>query len=227
MNNQMNEDFLEFESKVNQVVKLLDDMSSIGKSDADAPVKTEILFPDDITEDNLIVQVKEDRTVINKKVFPLKPKPNLVPTQLDKFTFMQQIEQDADQRAAARQERERIAQTFRKLGNEAFRKPNYEKAITMYTQAIDHVKDSPILYNNRALAYIKLKNFKRAVIDCNFVLNKLEERNIRSWLYGAAAYKRLGDELNFENYVKFAKKHNSKQHEYIDGFVEKIKMGQF
>lgn len=42
-----------------------------------------------------------------------------------------------------------------RLGNEAFRKNEYERAITMYTKAIDHVKDSPVLYNNRALTYIR------------------------------------------------------------------------
>lgn len=42
-----------------------------------------------------------------------------------------------------------------RLGNDAFRKGEYERAITMYTKAIDHVKDSPVLYNNRALTYIR------------------------------------------------------------------------
>lgn len=41
------------------------------------------------------------------------------------------------------------------MGNQAFRKKEYEKAISFYTKAIDQVKDSPILYNNRALSYIR------------------------------------------------------------------------
>lgn len=45
------------------------------------------------------------------------------------------------------------------MGNEAFRKGEYEKAISMYSKAIDHVKDSPILYNNRALTYIRFVKF--------------------------------------------------------------------
>lgn len=41
------------------------------------------------------------------------------------------------------------------MGNDAFRTGEYEKAISMYSKAIDHVKDSPVLYNNRALTYIR------------------------------------------------------------------------
>lgn len=44
---------------------------------------------------------------------------------------------------------------FFRMGNEAFRNGNYERAIGMYTKAIDQVKDSPVLYNNRALTYIR------------------------------------------------------------------------
>lgn len=59
-------------------------------------------------------------------------------------------------------------------------------------------------------------------MDCDYVLNKLEEKNLRSWLYRAAAYKRNGDEKNFENSIKLARKNNPKKSEYIDGFLEKF-----
>lgn len=42
-----------------------------------------------------------------------------------------------------------------RLGSEAFREFDYQRALCMYNKAIDHVKDSPILYNNRALTYIR------------------------------------------------------------------------
>ena len=127
---------------------------------------------DEVNENDFIITVKDDHTSINRKT---SPKTN--EGEMDKFTFMQQIEQDAEERSKNKRERERIAQNFRtydnniklciysilkiwlfssiSYGNEAFRKQNYEKAIYMYTKAIDHVKDSPILYNNRALCYIK------------------------------------------------------------------------
>lgn len=41
------------------------------------------------------------------------------------------------------------------MGNEAFRSGDYERACSMYTKAIDHIKDSAVLYNNRSLTYIR------------------------------------------------------------------------
>ncbi|XP_061390443.1 tetratricopeptide repeat protein 12 [Musca vetustissima] len=226
------EDFLEFESKVNQVMKLLEDINNANKKDDDSGSPSKKAAPkniyDEIDENNFIVTVKESRTVLNRNALENDDtedeKKEGGPSVMDKFTFMQQFEKDADERAKARRERERIAQHFRTLGNEAFRKQNYEKAINMYTKAMDHIRDSPILYNNRALAYMKLKNYKRGIMDCDYVLNKLEEKNIRSWLYRAAAYKRLGDEKNFETSIKLARKNNPKKGEFIDDFLEKFKM---
>jgi tetratricopeptide repeat protein 12 len=53
------------------------------------------------------------------------------------------------------------------MGNGAFRSGEYEKAVSMYSKAIDQVRDSPILYNNRALSYIRLSLFKRGEF-CRF-----------------------------------------------------------
>lgn len=41
------------------------------------------------------------------------------------------------------------------MGNEAYKKQNFEKAVDLYSKAIDTIRDSPVLYCNRALAYIK------------------------------------------------------------------------
>ncbi|KAM7363574.1 tetratricopeptide repeat protein 12 isoform 1-T1 [Cochliomyia hominivorax] len=226
MNNPaIDEDFLEFESKVNQVMKLLDDINNANKKEGEEgatkkPVKNIL---DEINENDFIITVKEDRTSINKTSAANINQVNKNDDgEMDKFTFMKQIEQDAEERAKNKRERERIAQNFRSLGNDAFRKQNYEKAINMYTKAIDHVRDSPILYNNRALSYMKLKNYKRAIMDCDYVLNKLEEKNLRSWLYRAAAYKRCGDEKNYETSIKLARKNNPKKTDFIDDFLDKF-----
>uniref|UniRef100_A0A1I8P954 Uncharacterized protein n=1 Tax=Stomoxys calcitrans TaxID=35570 RepID=A0A1I8P954_STOCA len=222
------EDFLEFESKVTQVMKLLEDINNANKKeDEDSLTKKPVqknLF-DDIDENNFIVTVKENRTVLNRSALDSdEVDTKTTNNQMDKFTFMQQLEKDAEERTKARRERERLAQHFRTLGNEAFHKKSYEKAINMYTKAMEHIRDSPILYNNRALAYMKLKNYKRGIMDCDYVLNKLEEKNIRSWLYRAAAYKRLGDEKNFETSIKLARKNNPKKGDFIDDFLEKLKL---
>lgn len=51
------------------------------------------------------------------------------------------------------------------MGNGAFRNGEYEKAVSLYGKAIDQVKDSPILYNNRALSFIRLSLFKRGEMN--------------------------------------------------------------
>jgi len=108
------------------------------------------------------------------------------------------------------------------MGNQAFRNGAYEKAIGMYGKAIDQVRDSPILYNNRALSYIRLSLFKRAIIDCDFVLNKLDEKNLRSWLYRAKAYYHLEDHRLYEKSIMEAKKHHPKELNYIDKIIAEI-----
>lgn len=136
-----------------------------------------------------------------------------------------------------------------RIGNDAFRKEEYEKAIGMYSKAIDHVKDSPVLYNNRALTYIRfviidktyqhillkfkkkklscllfdrLGLFKKAIIDADFVLQKLDEKNVRSWLYRAKSYYLLDEIRDFEKSINEAKKNNPKDLEFIEKTVANI-----
>lgn len=92
----------------------------------------------------------------------------------------------------------------------------------MYSKAIDHVKDSSVLYNNRALTYIKLGLPKKAIIDVDFVIQKLDEKNVRSWLYRANGYHMLGEMRDFEKSVNEAKKNNPKELEFIEKAVAQI-----
>lgn len=68
-----------------------------------------------------------------------------------------------------------------------------------------------------------MRNYKRALDDCNYVLEKLQETNLRAWLYRATAYKHLDDEDNFNESVAKALEHNPKRYEYIDKMVAQIK----
>lgn len=45
-----------------------------------------------------------------------------------------------------------------RLGNAEYRKGNYEAAMKVYTEAIENIRDSHILYINRALCFIKCAN---------------------------------------------------------------------
>lgn len=154
------EEFKSFETKVDSVMKILEQLNNTDKEEqesgmiaADQYLNGKIKDLEKLNEDNFIVNVKSDRTVINRKA--LEDDEDRGPKTMSQYTFMKQLEDDAKKRAANKKERESIAQNFRKMGNEAFRKQEYEKAVNLYTKAIDHVKDSPILYNNRALCYIK------------------------------------------------------------------------
>lgn len=64
--------------------------------------------------------------------------------------------------------------------------------------------------------------YKKAVIDSDFVLQKLDEKNIRSWLYRAKSYLLLGENRDFEKSINEAKKNNPKQLEFIDKTVAQI-----
>ncbi|EDW81788.1 uncharacterized protein Dwil_GK10830 [Drosophila willistoni] len=217
------ERFLDLESTVEEVIQLLSGLMKPTESEVNC--KTEARpTAESVTEDNFMVTKRENRPPYpaRMRICTLKKLQGKAKENPDRFTFMRQVEVDQDERSKARLERERIAQNFRKLGNAEYRKANYNQAIHMFNEAIENINDSPILYINRALCYIKLEKFKRAIVDCDFVLNKLDEKNLRAWLYRAMAYKHLNDEASFENCVKYAKKFNSKQLEFIDSFVEKI-----
>ncbi|EDV93723.1 tetratricopeptide repeat protein 12 [Drosophila grimshawi] len=206
---QTDESFLRLNSTVDEVMMLL---RSIQKP-TDEKVEPED-SAESVTEDNFMVTVRQK---------PTKTKGTTTNNNKDRFTFMRQVEVDQAERSKARLERERVAQKFRKLGNADYRKGDYANAVSMYSQGIDNIKDSPILYINRSLCFIKLGDFKRAIIDCDFVLNKLDEKNMRAWLYRALAYKSMSDEASYDNCIKYVRKYHSKQLEFIDTFVEKIK----
>ncbi|EDV48073.1 tetratricopeptide repeat protein 12 [Drosophila erecta] len=226
---QIDECFLDSESTVEEVVKLLESLQVPNEEEAASREKAE-RSPEsaNITEESFIIT--ERKTPIPVISAPISSKEKLKPRTFiridrskDRFPFMRQVEMDLDQRSKARLERERVAENFRKLGNAEYRKGNYEAAMNMYTEAIENIRDSHILYINRALCFIKSGKFKRGIVDCDFVLNKLDEKNLRAWMYRAMAYKGLNDESNFENCVKYARKFNSKQMEFIDDFLEKLK----
>ncbi|XP_017020661.1 tetratricopeptide repeat protein 12 [Drosophila kikkawai] len=215
------DDFAEFEATLAKI----DDILNNGASHDDEPeaddgkVKEKIDF-DTIDVDKVRVKVRENRTVINRK--SIQEDQDKQAKTMDQQTFMEQVERDANERAEARAKNEYDAELQRSQGNEAFRNQKYEKAILHYGKAIEKIKDSAITYNNRALCYIKLRNYKRALQDCQHILEKLHETNLRAWLYRATVYKRLNDTENFEESVAKAREHNPKQLAYIDKYIKQM-----
>ncbi|XP_072042078.1 sperm-associated antigen 1-like isoform X2 [Amphiura filiformis] len=88
-------------------------------------------------------------------------------------------------------EREVIANREKDKGNEAFRSSDFDEAVTYYSRSISVIPSAPA-YNNRALARIKLGNFKDASNDCTKVL-ELEPDNIKAFLRRGTARKSLNE----------------------------------
>jgi len=57
------------------------------------------------------------------------------------------------------------AEKKKQLGNAEFKKQNYSAAINYYTDAIE-IQPHEAIYSNRAASLIALKDFKRALDDC-------------------------------------------------------------
>lgn len=56
----------------------------------------------------------------------------------------------------------------------------------------------------------------------DFVLQKLDEKNVRSWLYRAKSYYLLGETRDFEKSINEAKKNNPKYLDLIEKTVASI-----
>lgn len=56
----------------------------------------------------------------------------------------------------------------------------------------------------------------------DFVLQKLDEKNVRSWLYRAKSYYLLGETRDFEKSINEAKKNNPKDLDLIEKTVASI-----
>ena len=69
------------------------------------------------------------------------------------------------------------AEKEKSKGNEAFRSGDYKEALVYYNRSIQ-LSPTPAVHNNRAMAYIKLEEYEKAIIDCNCVL-KDEPSNIK------------------------------------------------
>ncbi|XP_022209657.1 tetratricopeptide repeat protein 12 [Drosophila obscura] len=215
------DDFAEFEAtlqKIEEILKESDVKQEAAATEAESKPDFDKLDPDTVR-----LTVRENRTVINRKSLEDdKQKEAGMVQAMNQQSFMQQVEKDANERAGARAKREYEAEVQKCHGNEAFRNENYEKAILHYGKALAQIKDSAITYNNRALCYIKLRNYKRALQDCQYVVDKLQETNLRAWLYKATAYKRLGQTKDFEESVAKAREHNPKQLAYIEKYIKQM-----
>lgn len=131
---------------------------------------------------------------------------------------MEQISKDADRRYRDKLVRKEKSETFRKQGTLAFRRGEYERALTCYNKAIEQIRDSCQLYLDRCLTEVHLELYDKAVEDAKTAL-KLNEDSLKAWLLLAKAYYKKKCREDFENCLKEAKERNPKYCSFIDGKI--------
>ena len=81
---------------------------------------------------------------------------------------------DIKKREAKRKEQMKAALKCKKLGNQCLIKGQFSNAIKHYSEGISYKKDFKVLYNNRALAYWKVKQYKSVIKDTSDVIDMIE-----------------------------------------------------
>ncbi|EGD77199.1 hypothetical protein PTSG_08291 [Salpingoeca rosetta] len=109
--------------------------------------------------------------------------------------FMQQMAQDAEERAKRRRHNREASEEHRLKGNEHFKRGEHDSAVDAYTTALRLYPDSLVLYTNRAQAHLKLQQYSEALDDCEWAL-RLHDRHPKALLRKGLALRGL---LRFED----------------------------
>ncbi|XP_046540814.1 tetratricopeptide repeat protein 12 isoform X3 [Equus quagga] len=80
-----------------------------------------------------------------------------------------------------------INSALKEKGNEAFVRGDYETAILLYSEGLEKLKDMKVLYTNRAQAYIKLGDYQKALVDCDWAL-KCDEKCTKAYFHMGKAH---------------------------------------
>ncbi|KAL7728035.1 hypothetical protein ACLKA6_017886 [Drosophila palustris] len=214
IHSELHEDFLLKPSKVDDVIKLLHEIAKSSKEKAEVDISA------GVTDTNFMVM---HRTNVTKKSKSLSKKNISGKSNTNQMTFMRQIDVSEEERKKVREERIYVANNFRRLGNAEYRKTNFDKAIEYYSRGLTYINDSPVLFVNRSLCNIKKREFKRALLDLDHVLNHLDGCCLRAWLYKAGTLKRMNNEAGYEECIGNARRFNSGNLQYIDMFLDKMR----
>ncbi|XP_034486185.1 tetratricopeptide repeat protein 12 [Drosophila innubila] len=219
---ELNENFLRQPSKVDDIIKFLAEMAKSNKMEGtkEPEVKKEVDISASVTDSSFLVTQRSSSS--GKRSKSTSKKPNLR-ANMNQMTFMRQIDLTDEERIKAREERVRVANNFRRLGNAEYRRTNFDSAIEYYTKGLNYINDSPVLFVNRSLCYIKKREYKRALIDLNHVLNNLDSCCLRAWLYKAGTLKRMNNDAGYEECVDNARRYNRRHLDYVEYFLDKMR----
>ncbi|XP_078383577.1 sperm-associated antigen 1-like [Oculina patagonica] len=101
------------------------------------------------------------------------------------------IPSNLDLKDKSETERQVLANKEKEKGNEAFQTGNYSEALMYYCRSIELNPKAAAVYNNRALAEIKLEKFQEAIDDCYHVLS-MEPNNVKAFLRRSIAHQGQG-----------------------------------
>ncbi|XP_070512770.1 tetratricopeptide repeat protein 12 [Cardiocondyla obscurior] len=217
--NATEEEFQNFMHRVTEVEKIVKKLASADREEQECGTK----LADEILKKGVYkdvcgdVRIKTDRTVINK--YPLKDDSSGDPDKISKEMFMKSVEADAKKRAEDRKIRNERAETLKRIANGAFREGDYEKAVNYYSKALEQRKDSSVLWNNRALSYMNLGLFEKALHDCEWAL-KVTDSNLKALLNSAKCYMHLKNREKCQEYIEMARERNPHYNKYINGTIE-------
>lgn len=94
-----------------------------------------------------------------------------------------------------------LSEKLKSEGNELFGLGNFQLALSKYTEAVKLNGENPVLYSNRAATYLNLKEWEKAILDCNAGLklivdekdNEFQSVNIKLLCRKAVALRNCGD----------------------------------
>nr|XP_054295777.1 tetratricopeptide repeat protein 12 isoform X1 [Pongo pygmaeus] len=172
-------DLQKFLKNVDEISNLIQEMNSDDPVvQQKAVLETEkrlLLMEEDQEED-------ECRTTLNKTMISPPQTAMKSAEEINSEAFLASVEKDAKERAKRRRENKVLADALKEKGNEAFAEGNYETAILCYTEGLEKLKDMKVLYTNRAQAYMKLEDYEKALVDCEWAL-KCDEKCTKAYFH--------------------------------------------
>ncbi|XP_066228996.1 tetratricopeptide repeat protein 12 isoform X1 [Saccopteryx leptura] len=173
-------DLQKFLKNVDEITSLIQEMNS------DDPVVQEKAILN--TEKRLLLTEEDQcRTTLNKTMISPPQAPTKNADEISSEAFLASVEKDAKERARRRRENRVLADALKEKGNEAFVRGDYETAILHYSEGLEKLKDMKVLYTNRAQAYIKLGEYQKALVDCDWAL-KCDEKCTKAYFHMGKAY---------------------------------------
>ncbi|CAL8085374.1 unnamed protein product [Calicophoron daubneyi] len=82
-------------------------------------------------------------------------------------------------------------QTLKDIGNRLFASGQFQEAVRYYTYAITKQPNISSYYSNRALSYVQMQEYAKALPDCRRSI-ELDESNLKAYFFAGQAYLGLG-----------------------------------